>query len=193
MAAMPSLKLNFTVPYRGTSKTWSSKFHFAGGLPPDLAHWTTFADNVWASLKAGMRNDVHIEGFVGYANDTTPAVASGVMSGVGSIDASAHEYIGVSYLSANLSWTTDQRNSRGGPIYLRNFIHGAIALDLDHLDELLDTQQAALATFAQTFDAAHAGFSDGATSYHRAGPNGAVGLVGTCKEWIGHRVLARRG
>lgn len=193
MAPMPSLKVVCAVPYRGSSKNFSMKMHFSGGLPPDSGHWHTLAHAVWDSLKQGVLNTVEVQEFVGYANDTSPSVWNEIYTQAGVIDASAYEYVQASGAAVSPYWTTDQRNSRGGPIYLRNFLHGVIGTDLSDVDAVHGDQRTPLVNFAHQFSAAGAGFSDGATTYHRAGPNGAVGQEGSCTQYVGRRILARRG
>lgn len=187
----PSIKLSFTIPYRGGLKDWSMKMHFSGGTPANDAAWTTFGAALYTELEPAIRNDCFLTQLDGYTEDGTPAVFTATHHTAGTFDPSAFDPQ-AAYMAALLYWTTDARNSRGGPIYLRNFVHGAAADPAD-LDAVASTQLTALEAFAARFDDAGAGFSDGTNTYKRCGPRGAVGLVGSARPFLSHRVLARRG
>lgn len=192
MAPTPSLKLTFSSPYRGGQHSWSCKFHFAGGYPTTSGERIAFYHAVRDGLKVGLLDTTNITGGWLYPDDTSPSDwYSGVDTTGGSIapHTSGDQAL---YVAALLRWTTTQRNSRGGPIYLRNFIHG-VKQDTADFDMVIAAQQSALDGFAHDFSAAGAGFSDGTHTLNRAGPNGAVGQAGTCNTYVSHRVLARRG
>lgn len=191
MAAMPKIKFNMTIPYRGTSKTWSTSMHFNGGFPASLSAATTLISNMVTDFKAGVRADVEFVNALLYPNDTDPFEYNVAIETFGSLPTSDGTDQ-AAIICALLSWTTDARNSRGGPVYLRNFIHGAETQSGD-LDAIVSAQKSALQTFAAKFDDAGVGYSDGTNTYKRAGPNGVAGLVGTCETFASRRVLARRG
>lgn len=195
---MPSLQFKFSVPKLGAAHTWSMKWHFAGGTPADATAWSTLALAVWDELKPGLADDVFWLAAVGYDQDEVkPIVAawSEVRDGTehGTYSPAIADNRAPSFCAGLLRWTTDQRNSRGGPIGLRNFVHGVFTEGTTVPDVLAGGQQEALDAFAAQWDASGSGFSDGTNAYHRAGPNGAVGQVGTCSPDIARRVLARRG
>lgn len=192
MAPMPSLKFGFEIPYRGGTKFTSTKFHFNGGTPSSDAEWLALWSAMWTDLRLGIAADVLLTNVNGYPNDTSPSAYVWVGSSRGSFDRSA-DLSQAAINCALLSWTTDARNSRGGPVYLRNFIHCVTAESETDLDTLLTAQLTPLNAFAAKFDDAGAGYSDGTNTHKRAGPNGAVGLVGTCESKLTRRVLARRG
>lgn len=184
------MRIGFAIPYRGGTKDWSTRFHLSAE-PPDTSHWHNLFEAMWADLKAGIRGDVQLMYATGYTNDTTPYVWREEFDGTfGTLTPAAPEQAAI--ICALLHFTTDVRNSRGGPVFLRNFIHGVNASSSDY-DAPSSTQKAALNTFASTLAGDGAGYSDGTTTYHRAGPDGDSGIVGTCNDFLSRRVLARRG
>lgn len=189
---MPSVKFTFSAPYRGGSKTPSCKFHFNGGFPADYSHAVTLYHAIRDKLKLGIREDINITGGIFYPNDTSPAAytITGDTTG-GSITLASGDPQAL-LVAALIRWTTDAHNTRGGPIYLRNFVHGVVAPSTD-FDFVTSAQETALAAFAAQFADGGAGFSDGTNTYKRCGPNGVAGLVGTCRQASSRRVLARRG
>lgn len=192
MAAMPSLKLLFDTAYRGTIKDWSIKCHFSGGLPADGTHWDAFVSDMFDDVLAMIPDRCRLKGAVGYQTDALPAVYTHDFGpDVGTLIESGGQKQ-AAYVAALASWTTDARNARGAPIFLRNFIHGAASDDTD-LDQVLAAQDTAITAWAHKFSDAGTGYSDGTNTYKRAGPNGAVGLEGSCRDFLSHRVLARRG
>jgi hypothetical protein len=191
MAAMPSIKWRLQIPREGGTKDWSTKMHFNGGFPANLSAATDLIVNMMADFKQGLREDVQVVDAVFYEDDTSPSVFTVPVATFGEILKSAGDPQ-AAIICALISWTTDARNSRGGPIYLRNFLHGAVCLGTD-LEQLLALQKSKLQAFAGQFDDSGAGYSDGTNTYHRAGPDGVAGLVGTCELFVSRRVMARRG
>ncbi len=87
-----------------------------------------------------------------------------------------------------IRYATTARTSKNHPIYLFNYYHGGI-LTAGAYDDLLATQAAAGATYAGAWITP--GFSDGATSYVRAGPNGATAVGVIVEPLMTHRDLPR--
>ncbi len=180
----PSLKILYTIPYRGGSKTWSCRFHLAGGTPADAAHWAALALAVRNDLKAGISSGLSIVGSVGYAAGSEVPVWSEVVSVAGTL-ATGTPATGDS--AVYVRWTTDVRSTKNHPVYLANYFHGASWSGSGSSDTLLAAQKTVYDNFAAKFASGGAGFSDGAVTYHRAGPYGAVGLVGSCNQYVRHR------
>lgn len=191
MTAMPKVKLRCTIPYKGGTKDWSTTMHFSGGFPSDEAHATTFLGGLCDDLVLGMRSDVTIVDGVFYEDDSSPSTWTIPVDNAGVIPASDGD-ASPAIIAALLVWETDARNSRGGPIYLRNFIHGTVTKTTDY-DSLVDAMGEPLAGFAAQFGGDGAGYGDGVTTYHRVGPDGVSGIDGTCRAFVSRRVLARRG
>lgn len=180
----PSLKIECTIPYRGSTKTWSNRYHFTLSTPPDASHWAALALAVRNAFKVCVTSGITIVGSVGYAPGSEVPVWSETVSVAGTL-AGGTPAPGDS--AAMLKWTTDQRTTKNHPIYLYNWVHGANWSGSGSSDTLLAAQKTALQAFAAQWASGGAGFSDGATTYHRTGPYGAVGLVGTCDQYVRHR------
>ena len=95
--------------------------------------------------------------------------------------------------AAWIRWSTDQRTSKGKPIYLRSYFHpaygeGTAASTRDEINT-------SWATAAQAYgDAWVAGYADGdAVMHHRAGPHGVVGIAASVSSFVTTRTLERRG
>jgi hypothetical protein len=180
----PSIKILYTIPYRGGSKTWSVRFHLSGGTPANSAAWAALSLALRTDLKAGISSGLSIVGAVGYAAGSEVPVWSEVVSVAGTL-ASGTPATGDS--AAMVRWTTDARSTKNHPIYLFNWFHGASWSGSGSSDTLLAAQATVYANFATKFASGGAGYSDGTLTYHRAGPYGAVGLVGSCNQYVRHR------
>jgi hypothetical protein len=88
-------------------------------------------------------------------------------------------------------YATTARTSKNHPIYLFNYYHGAyvIAGGGGNQDTLYGAQSTAAATYAGAW--VSPGFSDGTTSYVRAGPNGATAVGVIVESFVTHRDLPR--
>lgn len=184
------------MPYKGGDHAWSCRFHLTE-LPPTSGDWSDLVDAVWgnetAGLAHGVLDSVHLTEARGYSGVSgAPAVYDQLITeNVGDIPTTGD--IQTAYVAALPAWTTDARNSRGQPIYLRNFVHGVKLASASPGAAIDSTQLAALAAWANQFSDAGGGFDVDGTIYKRCAPGGAVGLTGTCREYPNHRVLARRG
>jgi hypothetical protein len=74
------------------------------------------------------------------------------------------------------------------PIYLFNYYHGVYIDSVLGVDNWAATQLAAAQTYANAWIA---GFSDGTTSYNRAGPNGATATAALAETLLTHRDFPR--
>ncbi len=183
MAPTPSLKVVKTLPRRGGTVVWSNRYHFSGGTPADLAHWTALADAVTDQEQLCYGAAVEIIQAVCYeAGSDLPLHTityskTGSMSMTGGIDAPSDAVLIARY-------TTDQRSTKNHPIYLFNYHHGAVISTSAGGDIPLALQRTRLGEFA---DGWVAGYSDGVHTYERAGPNGAVAQSDVIDTYITHR------
>jgi hypothetical protein len=191
MAATPSLKIVKTFPYRGSIRTFSSRYHFNGGLPADGAHWTTFADAVVAAEKAiysSASGACSITSAVGYAAGSDVPIFSKPYSVAGT-GGSLGGTMGPGDAAALVRWATTARSSKNHPIYLFSFFH---CPRITISETIPDTLTAAYVTALQTYaNAWMSGFSDGTNTYVRAGPNGATATGAFVEAQVTHRDLPR--
>jgi len=187
VAATPSLKVTKSFTYRGVTRQFSNRYHFVGGLPADSAHWTTFSDAVVTAEKATLIPPVTIVKTTGYAAGSEVPVFSKTYSTVGTAT-SASGQVCAGDVAALVRYATASRTSKNHPIYLFNYYHGCYTA-VGNGDNLLASQSSALATYAGVWIGA--GFSDGTTSYNRAGPNGATATGVLVESMVTHRDLPR--
>lgn len=187
MAATPSLKVVKTLTYRGVVRTFSNRYHFAGGTPADSAHWTTFSDAVVTAEKAIYGSNVAIVQTYGYAAGSEVPVFAKTYTPVVGTGAWTNQTPGdVAFL---VRYATAARSSKNHPVYLFNYYHGARMDALSTPDLILAAQKTAADGFAGQW--VSAGFSDGTTSYHRAGPNGATATGYLTEQYLTHRDFPR--
>lgn len=91
--------------------------------------------------------------------------------------------------AALVRYATAVRTAKNHPVYLYNYYHGVCIAGTATPDSIWAAQLTAYGAYAATWIGA--GFSDGATSYNRAGPNGATATGVLVEPYITHRDLAR--
>lgn len=160
------------------------RFHLDSAVTPTTAQWAALALAVRNDLKGCITGGITIVGSDGYAAGSEVPVWTETVSVAGTLSGGTPV---PGDCAAMLRWSTTQKTSKNHPIYLFNYMHGVNWLGSGSVDTLWSTQQAALNAFAVKFASGGAGFSDGTTTYHRAGPYGAVGQVGICDTKIRHR------
>lgn len=187
MAATPSIKVVKQFSYRGVTRKWSNRYHFNGGTPADSAHWTTFSDAITTAEKAIYKNEQTIVATFGYAAGSEVPVFSKTYSltGTGSFSSFVANPGDVAAL---IRFATAARTSKNHPIYLFNYYHGAYQDSSLTPDTLNLSQKTAMGTYAAAWIT---GFSDGVTTYNRAGPNGATATGQLVEPLLTHRDFPR--
>jgi len=183
MAATPSIKITKQFSYRGVTRKWSNRYHFNGGTPADSAHWTTFSDAIVTAEKAVHFSTVTIVGSIGYAAGSEVPVFTKTYSTVGT------KTIGSGIqapgdCAALVRYATAARTSKNHPVYLYNYYHAPFFVT-GAPDVVQASDVTALNTYASTWIGA--GFSDGTTTYNRAGPNGATATGVLVETVMRHR------
>lgn len=187
MAATASLKITKTFPYRGGTREYSNRYHFAGGDPPDSATWTALADDAVAAEAGCLPSSQEIILATGYNAGSDVPVWSKAYTTSGSLT------LGTSVATpgeaaALVRYTTDQRTTKNHPIYLFNYYHGARAVSSSDGDSVQGNMKTDLTALAAAWIA---GFPTATHEFKRAGPNGAVALTGACETYITHRDFPR--
>jgi hypothetical protein len=187
MAATPSVKVIKSFSYQGGTKLWSNRYHFNGGTPADATHWNTFFDAIVALEKINYTSSVTIVECVGYNAGSEVPVASKAYTTAGTGTwGTAPQAPGACAIL--LRWSTTARSSKNHPIYLFNYYHGVYTGGVSNPDVPNATQKGDIDTYAAGWIS---GFSDGANTYVRAGPNGATATGHQVETYITHRDFPR--
>lgn len=186
MAATPSLRVVKSFTYRGVPKHFSNRYHFNGGVPANDSAWHTLMDAVTTAEKAIYDNTVQIIQAVGYAAGSEVPVSTKTYSLNGTAVWSGPSVV-PGDVAGLIRYATAARSSKNHPVYLFNYYHGVVANGANR-DQLFTAQNTAFGVYAAAW---LSGFSDGSTSYVRAGPNGATATGYLVEAFLTHRDFPR--
>lgn len=179
----PSLQVFKSIPFKGGTRLYSNRYHFAGGTPADSTHWTTFSDAVVTAEKAALNGTTTIVKTVGFAAGSDVPVFSKVYSTAGTLATGSGAFQS-SGVAALVRYATAGKTSKNHPIYLFNYYHQVLTTPGTSIDFLMASQKTALQTYGSSWIS---GFSDGTLTLTRTGPQGhpATGVI--CEEYVTHR------
>jgi hypothetical protein len=183
MATTASIKVTKTFTYRGVARNWSNRYHFNGGTPPDSTHWTTLSDAITTAERAGLTSTSTIVSTTGYGPGSDVPIFNKTYSLAGTQSVTGQGQA-PGDCALMVRYSTATRTRKNHPLYLFNYFHGVLMNSLVQPDIALASLVTALQTYANSW---LTGFSDGATTYHRAGPNGDLATGVLVTNVIRHR------
>lgn len=181
----PSLKVEKTFTYRGVPKVFSNRYHFDNLSPSDAAHWTTLSDAIVTAEKAIFESGwgLTITGTTGYdAGSEIPVFSKAYSTAATGVFTSASQVPGDCV--ALVRYATNARSVKNHPIFLFNYYHQPAYGTGGVADTLHTAMRTAMATYAASWIT---GFSDGAVTHHRCGPQGHVATGALVDPFIRHR------
>lgn len=187
MAAQPSVKITKSLPWRGVAHTFTNRYHFTNGSPTTDAEWHTFFDAIVTAEKTIYSSRTTITLAQGYDAGSEVPVSEKTYTTVGTLTIGS-SMANERQVAALLRYTTDQKTKRNHPIYLFNYFHDVYGSSATVPDTIYSGQQTLITAYGASWIA---GFSDGATTHARCGPNGAVALTGACETYLTHRDFPR--
>lgn len=184
----PSLKITYSMPYRGATQLWSNRYHFDGltGLSP--ANWAALVAAVEPDARTIIPSTCHVVEYTGYeAGSDVPVFSSAVsLAGIGAFGSDSVATPGD--VAALVRYTTTQRTSKNHPIYLFNYYHHAFYNPAVGVDTISVDYKAALSNLAQLWVT---GIGVAGATLKRCGPNGAVAQSRTVEDFLTHRDFRR--
>lgn len=175
--------------YKGSLEEWSNRYHFLGDPPDTVAGWIAIFDNIVSLERNMFDNGVTIVRTLGYESDVGPAAFTRTADFPGN-----HSAAGVvrapGDCAFSIRYSTGRNDSRGHPVYLRNYYHAALFVP-GAQDVVWAEQVAAANAFANR---ALTGWEDADGVLHRrCGPDGLGATGKLTLPFIGRRKLKRRG
>jgi hypothetical protein len=167
-------------------RRWSNRYHFDNLAPADNTKWTTLADAVVTAEKAiyqPVSTQFHIVEAVGYdAGSEIPVFEKAYSTLPTGSFANSVDQAGD--VVAMVRYSTSAKSEKNHPIYLFNYYHGAKGTTAGAIDDLNPAQKTAITTYAGLWVT---GFSDGAVTHHRCGPQGHVATGVLVNGYLRHR------
>jgi hypothetical protein len=181
-----SIQVQKTFLYRGVSRVWSNRYYTNQTSFPDSSHFNAFSDAVVLLEKTLYASDVTITKTVGYNGGSEIPVFTKSYSTAGTYTPSGFRCPGD--CAALVRYATAARTTKNHPLYLFNYYHGVYRNSDPNWDQVQNSQVTNYSAYAAAWIA---GFSDGVTTYKRAGPRGASATGQIVEAFITHRDFPR--
>ena len=190
----PFLTMTKSFTYRDARELWSNIYHL-DSEPPSSSDWTALFNAVWALEGAFLPADTQIESGTGHTPGTPPVLVweidappTGAGGAQGQWIPGGAEYATPGDTAMWVRWTTDLKNKRGKPIYLRNYYHGAYSWS--DKDEVASNQRPPLLALGLAWQN---GVQANGRTYRRTGPNHGTPQAHDASVYLTTRTLKRRG
>lgn len=182
------------ITYRGAREHWVNAYHF-DQVPASAAQWEALANAVWALEQPCFGLDVTWEHAYGHEPGTPPLwvwatdpLPSGEGGPAGTYTVQGADNPCPGDAAGTMRYGTTQRSIKGKPIYLRNYYHGV------YWNGTPDTwSPSQIGRFNVLASAMVNGIAASGTTFHRAGPRGAVAQNHQAGTFITTRTLKHRG
>src|SRR6266540_391450 len=163
-----SVRVIKRMTYRGVTRDWGNRYFTNQSTIPDSSHFNTLADAIVLAEKATQDSHVSIVEVKGYNGGSEIQAFSKTYATVGTLVMTGNVCPGDAAILAR--WATAYRSTKNHPIYLYNYFHGVWNQTAFGSNDLpVAAQSTAFGTYCNS---RLTGFSDGTTTYKRAGPSG---------------------
>lgn len=121
-----------TFTYRGAPEEWSNKFHFQGDAPSTPADWRSLADDFIALWKTVLTDTTSVIRVLCYEDTDDAAVYTYTLASFAGnvagtiVTGSNADLVESGDVAALIRWNTGKVSTKGKPIYLFKYIHGAM-------------------------------------------------------------------
>lgn len=174
------MKLSFTSPYRGGTKTWSQLWHFTGPDWANAGQFTTLRTALLGQITGLLPSDTHAVSATAYNAGSSVPVFTDTFSTAGSSTASGGVVTPLEDC-ALVKFTTTQRTTKNHPIYLFKWFR-AVRAGGAGAAETLDS--GLKGNINSNMGTILAGLSDGTNTRQYCGPFGAVAQTRIVETYV---------